>query len=192
MTEHTTVKEGSDIITGVIFVAVLLAVMLLSLVIIINAVSTANTNLNGITLTSVAVANESGYANNTGYTLSHAGAYGFVSPALTALYNRTSGLVVALGNATVSASGVVKNATSVVYDNLSISYTYSYDTTNSTVYNAGLTSIKNDVTGLITNFFALMPTVGTILAVVILVAGIVILVLYVRRMKGEGSESYTG
>jgi uncharacterized membrane protein (DUF485 family) len=38
-----------------------------------------------------------------------------------------------------------------------------------------------------------MPTVGTILAVVILIAAIVLLVLYVRRMKGgETAGTYAG
>lgn len=57
-----------------------------------------------------------------------------------------------------------------------------------------VTVIQDDITGLVTNFFALMPTVGTILAVVILIAAIVILVMYVARMKnsGTGGGQYTG
>jgi len=52
-----------------------------------------------------------------------------------------------------------------------------------------VTGIQEDIVGMVTNFFALMPTVGTILAVVILIAGIVLLVLYVRRMKDTGTSS---
>lgn len=51
-----------------------------------------------------------------------------------------------------------------------------------------VTPIQTNILGMVTNFFALMPTVGTILAVVILVAGIVLLVMYVRRMKDSGSS----
>lgn len=51
------------------------------------------------------------------------------------------------------------------------------------------TPIQNDILGMVTNFFTLMPTVGTILAVVILIAGIVLLVLYVRRMKDQGTSA---
>jgi len=51
-----------------------------------------------------------------------------------------------------------------------------------------VTTIKDNVFLMVENFFALMPTVGTILAVVILIAGIVILVLYVKRMKDQGSS----
>lgn len=52
---------------------------------------------------------------------------------------------------------------------------------------ANITSIQNYILGMVINFFQLMPTVGTILAVVILIAGIVLLVFYVRRMKDQGS-----
>jgi len=51
------------------------------------------------------------------------------------------------------------------------------------------TTIQENIVGMVVNFFALMPTVGTILAVVILIAGIVLLVLYVKRMKDSGSSS---
>ena len=50
-----------------------------------------------------------------------------------------------------------------------------------------VTPIQNNIFSMVVNFFALMPTVGTILAVVILIAGIVLLVMYVRRMKDSGS-----
>jgi len=46
--------------------------------------------------------------------------------------------------------------------------------------------IRDDVISMVSNFFALMPTIGTILAVVILIAAIVILVLYVARMRNQG------
>lgn len=52
-----------------------------------------------------------------------------------------------------------------------------------------VTPIQTNIVLMVTNFFALMPTVGTILAVVILIAGIVLLVLYVRRMKDSGTSS---
>lgn len=58
------------------------------------------------------------------------------------------------------------------------------------------TTIQNYVIGMVVNFFALMPTIGTILAVVILIAAIVLLVLYVVRMKNTesmgGSSEFQG
>ena len=53
-------------------------------------------------------------------------------------------------------------------------------------------TIQGYIISMVVNFFALMPTVGTILAVVILIAGIVLLVLYVKRMKDTGSGSSGG
>jgi hypothetical protein len=55
-----------------------------------------------------------------------------------------------------------------------------------------VTIIQGYIVSMVTNFFALMPTVGTILAVVVLIAGIVILVLYVRRMKDSGTGASGG
>jgi len=51
--------------------------------------------------------------------------------------------------------------------------------------------IRDDIISMVSNFFDLMPTVGTILAVVILIAVIVLLVLYVKRMKDSGTSSST-
>lgn len=49
--------------------------------------------------------------------------------------------------------------------------------------------IQDNLIGLAVNFFALAPTIGTILGVVILIAAIVLLVLYVRRMAKQGQET---
>ena len=57
-----------------------------------------------------------------------------------------------------------------------------------TTNNVNVSGIQVNVVSMVSNFFALMPTVGTILAVVILIAAIVILVLYVRRMKDTGTS----
>ena len=50
-------------------------------------------------------------------------------------------------------------------------------------------AIRDDVIEMISNFFAMMPTVGTILAVVILIAVIEMLVMYVSRMRNSGVQS---
>lgn len=54
--------------------------------------------------------------------------------------------------------------------------------------------IQSNIFSMVYNFFALLPTIGTILAVVILIAIIVILVLYVKRMKdtGMGGSGFQG
>lgn len=55
--------------------------------------------------------------------------------------------------------------------------------------NVTINAMQTSILGMVTNFFALMPTIGTILAVVILIAGIVLLVIYVRRMKDTGTSA---
>jgi hypothetical protein len=57
-----------------------------------------------------------------------------------------------------------------------------------------ISNIQSQIMGMVINFFALMPTIGTILAVVILIAGILLLVFYVRRMKesGTGGAGFQG
>ena len=52
-----------------------------------------------------------------------------------------------------------------------------------------VTPIQTDIVAMVTNFFDLAPTIGTILAVVILIAAIVILVMYVSRMRSTGSSA---
>lgn len=49
--------------------------------------------------------------------------------------------------------------------------------------------IRDNVISMVANFFKMAPIIGTILAVVILVAVIVLLVVYVSRMRNTGSSS---
>lgn len=49
--------------------------------------------------------------------------------------------------------------------------------------------IRDNVIEMVANFFEMAPIIGTILAVVILVAVIVLLVVYVSRMRNTGSSS---
>lgn len=49
--------------------------------------------------------------------------------------------------------------------------------------------IRDNVINMVANFFEMAPIIGTILAVVILVAVIVLLVVYVSRMRNTGSSS---
>ncbi len=88
--------------------------------------------------TAVTVTNETGaYINATGYTLDGASANGFTGVSITIAYNDTSGNVINSGNYTVSSVGVVTNITTVVWNNVSISYGYTYDADTSTSDAAG-------------------------------------------------------
>jgi len=195
MTENN-IDKTTNTIVAIIFITLLLATMLLAVFITINALSQASTDTNGITIGTESKANETiAFANTSGYTLLGTSYTGFTSPTITALYNRTNGnLINVSGNVTLSDAGVLRNSTIVVWNNLTISYTFNYDSTNNTITSTTYEGIKTNIFSMVTNFFALMPTVGTILAVVILIAGIVVLVLYIKKMKDKSTSEgyYTG
>lgn len=59
---------------------------------------------------------------------------------------------------------------------------------------ANISTIQGYIISMVVNFFAMMPTVGTILAVVVLIGVIVLLVIYVKNMAGRNNPAgaYTG
>lgn len=93
-------------------------------------------------ITNEVVTEEVGWINSTTYTLANAGRNGFTSPAITALRNLSSGKTIVSANATLSASGIIVNATSIQWNNVSINYTYTWNdahtwnTTTQTCLNA--------------------------------------------------------
>lgn len=185
--------ESGEKIQSILFITVFIAVMLLAVGITLTALSNANDSFNGNVTQTITIINETGFANSTGYTLAYTNIARTSTPVLTQLINRTSQTIIGLGNATVSSTGIVTNATATVWNNLSITYTYVKDITNSTTTNSAITNVRNDVLSMAGNFFALMPTIGTIMAVVVLIAGIVILVLYVNKMRRpQEGYGYTG
>jgi len=87
--------------------------------------------------TSVTVSSESVFINETGDTLAGASARDFAAATLTGLWNATKTYEV--GNATLSAAGVLTNATALVFEDAGVkvnyTYTYSADTEASTSVN---------------------------------------------------------
>jgi hypothetical protein len=129
-----------------------------------------------LTSGTASVSSEVGFANTTGYTLSTATISGFSNPTITALINRTSGASIAVGNATVSALGVVTNASTTVWNNLSISYSYSYYTDSQNQLSAILGNTSTGITG----FFSSINPVYSILAVLVIILVLVVLVRVVQ------------
>lgn len=185
--------KSTNMVVSLIFIAMFVVVLLLAVALVTNSISQANLQINGINYTDVTVENETGYANWTGYTLDGASAYGFVSPVIIRLYNSSGNTAVITDNVTVSAVGLVQNTSNQAWDlNLSITYSYKYDTTTNNTVNYNINGIRSNIFSMVYNFFSLAPTIGTILAVVILIAIIVLLVLYVVKIKNAGTQSYTG
>ena len=192
MQENESVNTAGNIVTAILFVSLFLGVMLLAVIVVMPVLINANTQANGITYSTVTVTNETGYANGTGYIFVDSTRLGYNSPTLVVVSNRSDKSTVPLGNFTVSAAGVLYNKTANNWNNLSITYTYKWDTTTNTTTNSGISTIQDSVVGMVVQFFSLAPTIGTIFAVVILIAGIVLLVLYVRRMKDSGQSQTSG
>jgi len=72
------------------------------------------------------VTNESSaWLNNSGYTLDRANEPSFASVSITLIQNGSDGKTVTSGNYSISAAGVLTNASAVVWTNVNVTYTYS-------------------------------------------------------------------
>ena len=117
---------------------------------------------------SYSVSNETGtYANASGYTLNRANDPGFNSPVITAAWNGTGALSaeVPVGNFTVSSGGVVTNATSNEWMDLSLAYTYNRG-------EQGYVSLNETIDA--------MSTIPALLGLIVLIAliGVILAVLF--------------
>jgi len=135
------------------------------------------------------------FINATGDTLNRVNS-STSSYVITAIWNATNSTgggteyttSIALGNATVSALGVVTNASVANWANVSISYTlvYTYDSQNELNFESAIGNYSESSTNTMSQF----PTIGTILGVGILLAILVtILVLAISKMMGVSNSS---
>ena len=110
----------------------------------------------------------------------------------TGLYTDVSSCTSCVGDLLTCTKLTVESSTN--NNVLSIVYSSAVGT-NKVILNTGIRTMQSSIVGMVSNFFALMPAIGTILAIVILIAGIVILIVYVSRMNNpDGKEpgTYTG
>jgi len=176
--------QTAGLITGLIFGIASLVIGVVIAFVIVSTLSDANLLQDGRTTTTIA--NESGTIVGAGYTLTGASADRLLSGSfvITTLYNRTSGFPIVLANATVSAAGVVTNATATIWNNASIGYTYIQKTleeVSTDDLNANFTSGVNNVSNKI-------PTILLIAAIVLILGVLVLLVGIWQKMRiGGGS-----
>ena len=131
--------------------------------------------LDGLTTTNETEA----FANTTGYTVTNAGLREAQSFAVTDLWNATTkgkgyyNLSLANNKVSISATGILTNATNTEYINLSVSYTLEYlkDATAVKSINDTYQSIS-DVTDWFPTFIVLGALVVLILLVVIIITAI--------------------
>jgi hypothetical protein len=115
--------------------------------------------------TAASVSNETiPYINATGYTLALATAEDFASPVITAAWNATDDSPFGVGNISVSATGVVTNATATVWNNgVILSYTYTY-------------TAQTDASTAATNVVSALAT-GTAWISILVVVGFAVIIL---------------
>jgi len=131
---------------------------------------------------SASVVNETGFGNSTGYTLTAASNNtGFGSPVITSLYNRTDGTVIPVTNVTVSAVGLINNASAIEYGNLSINYGFRFNTDEQNDLDSVLGNTSTGITG----FFESISPVYAILAVLVIILVLVVLVRVVQTPAGS-------
>ena len=182
-------KQNKKSIGGTeFFIELMIAVFIVVMIAFALAITSASIKSSSTVTSSasVIVTNETGYINQTGYILSGASAYGFNTPVLTALYNRTSGLPIVLANASISAVGIVTNATVIIWNNASISYTYNYDTSDRVSQ-----ALINNYTSGLTSVATYVPTWLILGGLVVVIGIIVTLILVIMKIRGVATqESY--
>ena len=173
---------GFDTAKAVIVALLILGVFAIVFMLTMNTMDTA---LN-LSPSSGSVVNESGYINESGYTLVKSTLDGFILSTVSAI-NGSDNTTITSGNWTIT-NGVVTNATETVYDDAKITYTYIYDSDNQN----NVDSIVGNSSSGLTTFFSYMPTIFTLLGVVMIILVIAIVIVAVTRfqpgVKSEGSE----
>lgn len=143
-----------------------------------------NANLLRSTATTSTKTNEVGYLNQTGYTL-----VGFDglnrSLAVVQVVNYTNGTVIAASKYSFnSGTGIITNATTTTWDNVTINYTYISPTT----YEDSTDRMTGNFTSGVGNVSSKVPTVLLIAAVVLLFGVIVYLVRQSQAMGIGGTK----
>jgi hypothetical protein len=174
-------KKGAivtDTVTGVGF-------LIVTVIIILVIVSTLlGSNL--FTKESVTIRNETGaYINGSGYTLAGVTDTGASSYVILQAINNSGTLIIPSGNYTVSALGVLTNATAFNSNSVNISYSYTRNSQSerssngmSGNFSAGIDDISEKI-----------PTILLIVAVVFLFGALVLLVSRAKQMGIGGGGS---
>jgi hypothetical protein len=127
------------------------------------------------------VTNETGaWINETTYTVDQSTADGFGGLVITALYNATDDSPILTTNVTVSGSGFT-NASTTNWDDVLVSYTYTYNTYDDSYYYMGNASSAQ------TKIFGKLPLTATIIVftfLMILILGVVGYFLARNRIPG--------
>ncbi len=124
------------------------------------------------------------WLNDTPYTLGKAGEIGFTNPRITAMINTTSGLFIALANASVTDAGVLTNGTTLNngYRDITLNYTYSRKGTS-----ISAKDLRYNFTKGVDNISEKIPTILLIAAVVLVLGILALLWAQYQKMNIGGS-----
>jgi len=109
------------------------------------------------------VANETAYINTTGYTLLYSTETDIVYDSVVIL-NATDNTTIAAGNYTLSAAGLLTNATAVNYDSVLVTYGYTYET-SSTLSGINVNALSAIFAAFVVAVTAFITIGGTLLGI---------------------------
>ncbi len=185
-------REGGGLIMGIVMGVVALVISIIIAFIIVATISDVEsdtaTSVGGFVISNETVNADGAFAslNDTEYTLGKAGVTGFASPVITHVYNVSNGagILINVANASVTSAGVLTNGTTLSgsWSNVSVSYTYSRDSTSISTRN-----LRYNFTKGIDNVSEKIPTVLLIAAVVLILGVLALLWAQYQRMNVGGS-----
>lgn len=104
-----------------------------------------------------------GYINETGYTLSFASETDIAYTNLVIL-NATDNSTILAGNYTLSAGGILTNATATEYPSILITYDYSYET-SATLSGVNINALSATFSAFVVAIFAFVVIGGTLIGI---------------------------
>ena len=160
------------------------------LIIILFALVIAAGNLTSTQTTSqiTTIANETGYINSTtgnttGYKVSNASIAGFTNFVVLAVWNTSDSVLIGSGNYSYNPStGYIWNATSSLYNNVTINYNYAITSVSTAGHLSGYF-----ISG-ISSLGASIPTWIVLAALVVLIAILSVVIMIVARINIKGKE----
>ena len=145
----TNKKAQFSVLNGIGFGLVTFAVMIAIGIVILTGFGNTTATCSGDVLTSVIVANETGWINATPYTFIYSTQKGFTNLAIIYAKNVSGGMTglgIDSANWTLSATSI-RNATTNILGYNFVNLTYSYDWTNTHTWNLTSQSCLNDSLG---------------------------------------------
>ena len=176
--------QSKGIITGLVFGVASLVIAVIIAFVIVSTLT--NADLLTSSRTTTTTTNETGaYINATGYTLANYDAATTTAISISQAWNYTDGTLIPSSKYTLSSSGVLTNATTTTYANVSV--TYSVTTKSSE--EQGTEKLSGNFTSGVNNISSKIPTVLLIAAIILILGVLAILVGVWQKMRmGGGSQ----